>query len=116
MKDFILKEFLEDLRQLCAIDSGHLHGPGAEAVADFFEVRYQALGLKTQRLHYKDNANTPFLLVSNSDEEDFDVLFLAHMDTVFPVGVGAQWPLTEVAEGIVSGPGCADCKGGCLSV
>jgi len=116
MKDFILKEFLEDLRQLCAIDSGHLHGPGAEAVADFFEVRYQALGLKTQRLHYKDNADTPFLLVSNSDEEDYDVLFLAHMDTVFPVGVGAQWPLTEVAEGIVSGPGCADCKGGCLSV
>ena len=116
MKDFILKEFLEDLRQLCAIDSGHLHGPGAEAVADFFEVRYQALGLKTQRLHYKENADTPFLLVSNSDEENFDVLFLAHMDTVFPVGVGAQWPLSEVAEGIVSGPGCADCKGGCLSV
>ena len=116
MKDFSLEEYLEDLRQLCAIDSGHLHGPGAEAVADFFESRYQALGLKTQRLHYKDNANTPFLLVSNSQEEDFDVLFIAHMDTVFSVGTGAQWPLTEIEPGIVSGPGCADCKGGCLLV
>ena len=114
MSYFSLEEFLEDLRQLCAIDSGHLYGPGAEAVADFFEVRYQALGLKTQRLHYKDNANTPFLLVSNSDEEDFDVLFIGHMDTVFPVGTAAQWPLTELEPGIVSGPGCADCKGGCL--
>ena len=116
MKEFSLEEYLGDLKQLCAIDSGHLHGPGAEAVADFFETRYQALGLKTQRLHYKDNANTPFLLVSNSEEADFDVLFIAHMDTVFPVGAAAQWPLTEIEEGIVSGPGCADCKGGCLLV
>ena len=116
MNNFPLNEFLEDLKHLCAIDSGHLHGPGAEAVADFFEERYQALGLTTQRLHYQDNPATPFLLVSNSQEEDFDVLFLAHMDTVFPVGTGAQWPLEEIAPGIVSGPGCADCKGGCLLV
>ena len=116
MKDFSLESYLSDLKELCAIDSGHLYGPGAEAVADFFEVRYQALGLKTQRLHYKDNPNTPFLLVSNSEEEDFDVLFIAHMDTVFPVGTAAQWPLTELEPGIVSGPGCADCKGGCLLV
>ena len=116
MKNFPINEFLEDLKQLCAIDSGHLHGPGAEAVADFFETRYQALGLTTQRLYYNDNPNTPFLLISNSDEADFDVLFLAHMDTVFPVGTGAQWPLEEVEPGVVSGPGCADCKGGCLLV
>ena len=114
MKEFSLQDFLDDLKQLCAIDSGHLHGPGAVAVTEFFETRYQALGLRTQRLHYKDNANTPFLLVSNSEEEDFDVLFIAHMDTVFPVGTGAQWALTEIEPGIVSGPGCADCKGGCL--
>ena len=116
MKDFSLKEFLEDLRQLCAIDSGHHYGPGAEAVADFFETRYQTLGLRTERRHYQDNTVAPFLLVSNSEEEDFDVLFIAHMDTVFPVGTAAQWPLTEIAPGIVSGPGCADCKGGCLLV
>ena len=114
MKNFDLESYLSDLKQLCAIDSGHLNGPGAEAVADFFETRYQALGLMTQRLHYKENANAPFLLVSNCEEEDFDVLFIAHMDTVFPVGAGQEWPLTEIEPGIVSGPGCADCKGGCL--
>ena len=114
MKILDLESYLSDLKQLCAIDSGHLNGPGAEAVADFFETRYQALGLMTQRLHYKENANAPFLLVSNCEEEDFDVLFIAHMDTVFPVGAGQEWPLTEIEPGIVSGPGCADCKGGCL--
>ena len=114
MKNFDLESYLSDLKLLCAIDSGHHNGPGAEAVADFFETRYQALGLKTQRLHYQDNAVAPFLLVSNSEEEDFDVLFIAHMDTVFPVGTAGEWPLTELEPGIVSGPGCADCKGGCL--
>ena len=114
MKTFDLERYLSDLKQLCAIDSGHHYGPGAEAVADFFENRYRALGLHTERRHYQDNTVAPFLLVSNSEEEDFDVLFIAHMDTVFPVGTAAQWPLTETAPGIVSGPGCADCKGGCL--
>ena len=114
MKSFDLESYLSDLKQLCAIDSGHHHGPGAEAVADFFEARYRALGLQTERRHYQNNTVAPFLLVSNSQEEDFDVLFIAHMDTVFPVGTAQEWPLTEIAPGIVSGPGCADCKGGCL--
>ena len=114
MNTLDLESYLSDLKQLCAIDSGHFNGPGSQTVADFFETRYQALGLRTQRLHYKDNADAPFLLVSNSEEAEFDVLFIAHMDTVFPVGTAAQWPLTELEPGIVSGPGCADCKGGCL--
>ena len=114
MNDFPLESYLSDLKQLCAIDSGHFNGPGSQAVADFFETRYQALGLRTQRLHCNGNTDAPFLLVSNSEEADFDVLFIAHMDTVFPVGTGAEWPLTETEPGIVSGPGCADCKGGCL--
>lgn len=116
MKNFDLQEYLRDLAQLCAIDSGHHHGPGAEAVADFFETRYRALGLKTERRHYRDNTVAPFLLVSNSDEEEIDVLFVAHMDTVFPVGTAEEWPLTVDEAGIARGPGCVDCKGGCLSV
>lgn len=49
MKDFDLTAFLADLRTLCAIDSGHFNAPGTAAVADFFESRYRALGLKTER-------------------------------------------------------------------
>ena len=114
MNHFDLQAYLRDLTRLCAIDSGHHNGPGAEAMADFFEERYRELGFQTERRHYRDNTVAPFLLVSNSREEEIDVLFLAHMDTVFPVGTAEAWPLTETAPGIVSGPGCADCKGGCL--
>ena len=116
MKHFDLQEYLSDLKSLCAVDSGQGNGPGAAAVADFFETRYQALGLKTQRLYYQENTVAPVLLVRNSDEEDIDVLFIAHMDTVFADGTAAEWPLTVDENGIGHGPGCVDCKGGCLSV
>ena len=43
-------------------------------------------------------------------------MFLAHLDTVFAPGVAAEWPLTVDEDGIGHGPGCVDCKGGCLSI
>ena len=116
MKDFALSAFLADLRTLCAIDSGHFNAPGTAAVADFFESRYRALGLKTERRYYDNNDLAPFLTARNSEDEQIDVLFVAHMDTVFPVGTGAQWPLEVDADGLAHGPGCIDCKGGCLSL
>ena len=105
MKDFDLSAFLADLRTLCAIDSGHFNAPGTAAVADFFESRYRALGLKTERRYYDHNDFAPFLTARNSEDEQIDVLFVAHMDTVFPVGTGAQWPLEVDADGLAHGPG-----------
>ena len=116
MKHFHLDEYLSDLKQLCAIDSGQRHGPGAEAMADYFERRYQELGLKTEKRYYDGNTHAPMLLVRNSDDPEIDVLFIAHMDTVFAPGTAAEWPLTVDADGIGHGPGCVDCKGGCLSL
>ena len=116
MKNFSLEQYLSDLKDLCAIDSGQRHGPGAEAMADYFESRYQALGLKTERRYYGGNTHAPMLLVRNSDDPEIDVLFVAHMDTVFAPGTAAEWPLTVDENGIGHGPGCVDCKGGCLSI
>lgn len=116
MNGFSLQAYLEDLKAICAIDSGHAHADGTQAVADFFEQRYRALGLQTKRLHYQDNDFAPVLLVSNRDLENIDVLMVAHMDTVFPVGTAAQWPLTVDEQGIGHAPGIVDCKGGCLMI
>lgn len=116
MEQFSLQNYLDDLKTLCAIDSGKFNAAGTEAVADFFESRYQALGFKTERRFYGSNDFAPMLLVRNSDEDDIDVLFVSHMDTVFPVGTAAEWPLTVDENGIAHGPGCVDCKGGCLSI
>lgn len=116
MKDFVLQDYLRDLKALCAIDSGQRHAPGTKAMADWFDERYQALGLKTERRIEEGGGHAPVLLARNSEDPEIDVLFIAHMDTVFAPGVAAEWPLTVDEDGIGHGPGCVDCKGGCLSV
>ena len=113
---FELQEYLNDLTALCAIDSGRGNSDGNHAVAAFFESRYQTLGLKTELRHQQGGENSPILLVSNSDDEELDVLFIAHMDTVFADGTAAARPLTVDENGIGHGPGCVDCKGGCLLI
>ena len=113
---FELQEYLKDLTALCAIDSGRGNSEGNHAVAAFFEERYQNLGLKTELRHQEGGEASPILLVRNSDDEEIDVLFIAHMDTVFADGTATEWPLTVDEDGIGHGPGCVDCKGGCLSV
>lgn len=114
---FCLNEYLSDLKTLCAIDSGHFNAPGTNAMADFFEARYRALGLNVERKYHENNDFAPFLLIENGTaEETIDVMMVAHMDTVFPVGEGAERPFTVDADGIGRGPGCIDCKAGCLLI
>ena len=88
MNDFDLSAFLADLRTLCAIDSGHFNAPGTAAVADFFESRYRALGLKTERRYYDNNDFAPFLTARNSEDEQIDVLFVAHIGKFVKVSGG----------------------------
>lgn len=116
MKRFELQEYLQDLKILCSIDSGRGNSAGNHAVLEFFETRYQALGLKTERYHHEGGEDSPMLLVRNSEEQEIDVLLIAHMDTVFADGTAAEWPFTVDEDGIGHGPGCVDCKGGCLSI
>ncbi len=114
--NFNLQEYLKDLSAICAIDSGRGNSEGNHAMAAFFESRYQSLGLKTELRHQQGGETAPILLVRNSDDEEIDVLFIAHMDTVFADGTAAEWPFTVDENGIGNGPGCIDCKGGCLSI
>ena len=114
MKNFSLQAFLDDLKMICAIDSGHKNAAGTNAVADWFESRYQALGLHTERRYYEDNDFAPVLFVSNCEPKDAEVMMAAHMDTVFPVGTAAEWPLTVDENAVAHAPGCVDCKGGGL--
>ena len=116
MSCFDLQKYMAELTKLCAIDSGMRNGEGTAAMAAYFEERYRSLGLATEIRHYDNNDFAPFLLAGNAPEGPIDVLFVAHMDTVFPVGDGAARPLTVDENNIARGPGCIDCKGGCLLI
>ncbi len=116
MREFPIQEYLQDLKTLCAIDSGDQNAAGTSAVADFLEERYRALGLEVERRYYNGNDFAPFVTAKNSCEGPFDVLLVAHMDTVFPVGTAAERPFAVDGNNIGHGPGCVDCKGGCLLI
>ena len=115
--NFPLEAYLSDLATLCAIDSGDANREGTNAMADYFEARYRAMGLHVERRYYENNDFAPFLLAENgAADTPIDVLLVAHMDTVFPVGEGASRPFKVDPQGIGRGPGCVDCKGGCLMI
>jgi len=120
---FDLQDYIKDLTELCAMDTGRGNIEGVRQIKDWFDTRYQDLGFSTQTVCMDGHEEAPVLLVSNLEDEDlldsketFDILFIAHMDTVFDTETVKSWPLTVDENGIGSGPGCIDCKGGCLLI
>lgn len=114
MKNFDLNAYLRDLETVVNIDSGHHHEPGTNAVAEFFRQKYEELGFRTEIKYCNDYHAAPFLTVRNSDSSTIDVLMVGHMDTVFPVGTAEKRPFSIDEAGHGRGPGCIDCKGGCV--
>ena len=112
---FSLDEYLSDLAHIVGIDSGRGFGEGANRVADFFAERYRALGLDVEKKNDGD-PDAPFLTVRNRADGPIDLLLVAHMDTVFPVGTAAARPFSIDEAGHGRGPGVIDCKAGCLLI
>ena len=117
MTEFDLNRFLEELKYLCSLDTGKYNKPGVCAADAFFAERFQALSLNVKLLHDgNEEEYAPVLTAFNGDGESFDVMFVAHLDTVFPVGTAAERPMSVNEEGIAHGPGVEDCKSGALSI
>ena len=111
-----LYTYMEELKALCAIDSGHYHAPGVRAMVDFFRGRFEAMGLSCEVRGGEGEPFAPVLLAHNAGLDRLDALMIAHLDTVFEPGTGAARPLAPAGDGLAAGPGCVDCKGGCLMI
>lgn len=114
MLKFDLNEYLKELEFLVNIDSGSRVPGGAAKVADYFQRKYQDLGLAVKRTVTND-FGAPMLEVRNRpDTGRLDLLFMGHMDTVFPDGEAVRRPFRQ-EDGFAYGPGVADMKAGLLS-
>ena len=117
MKDFINSrkgEFISDLKTLVNIDSSSDNLAGIEAVARILMPRLEAVGL-TARLEKLGDRSVPSLLACNGAEgEESDIMFLGHMDTVFPTGEAERRPFA-VTGNQATGPGVCDMKGGLVA-
>lgn len=114
MINFALDEYLIQLERLVNIDSGSRVPGGTDQIADYFEEKYKKLGLHVMRRQTVSGLG-PCLEIRNRPERHFsDILFMGHMDTVFPEGTAGKCPYKR--EGALAyGPGVMDMKAGLLS-
>ena len=116
MKAFIgsrIDDFLSDLETLVNIDSSSDNIAGIVAVAQLLSRRLEAIGFST-RLEKLGARGVPCLQAGNRSEgRPFDIMFLGHMDTVFPTGEVEKRPFAADGDR-ATGPGVCDMKGGLL--
>jgi glutamate carboxypeptidase len=107
-----LSQYIEELRELCSIDSYSYHKPGLDEIALFLAARMRGLGMHATIIERESWGND--LLGTLHGKGGGNVLLLGHMDTVYPVGIAAARPL-QIDGDIVYGPGVSDMKGCILS-
>ncbi|MFF5497631.1 M20 family metallopeptidase [Streptomyces aquilus] len=114
--------YLEDLRELVAIDSGSYDPDGVNQVADWVQERLLRTGFTVERVSLPavGTFQAGDALVARkrgglpSAEGGRRILLAGHMDTVFDRGTAQERPLT-VHGSTAHGPGVSDDKGGLLA-
>lgn len=113
MEPFRLESYLNDLKYLVNFDNGSYNAAGVRKVATFFEKKFAGTIWKTELIPVEGGKVGPCLKATNTDTDDYDVVLLGHMDTVFGDGEAAKRPYAIDEKGIVTGVGVSDMKG-CL--
>ena len=94
-KEMNLDRYIEELKSLVNVDCGTQTIAGVAAVAGILESLWQREGWHTGQVNLGEKVG-PGLFVSNKPQaEQFDVLLVGHLDTVFAPGTVAERPLSE---------------------
>ncbi len=110
-----LNLYLQQLETLVNIDSGSHSRPGIQQVAEYLARWYEDIGWSVKR-HDVGEETAQVLEISNHpDAKHYDVMFIGHMDTVFPDGTAAARPFT-IRGDYCYGPGVGDMKNGDLAM
>ncbi len=107
-----VENYLKELSELCAIDSGSFHKVGIDEVALYLAGRMRGLGMEVTLLEHEKWGNDVYGVLRGTGQGV--VVILGHMDTVYPVGTAAARPV-RVEDDKVYGPGVIDMKGCILS-
>lgn len=114
MKDFNIEKYTEELEKIVNMESESKDPEGVEKITDYFFDKYKKLGLNVEKIS-KYSEVGPCLKVTNTNEENYDVLLLGHQDTVFPKGTIKERPFKREGNKVF-GPGVIDMKGPLLSL
>jgi glutamate carboxypeptidase len=107
-----LATYVDELRQLCAIECPTSSKVGVDEAGAWVRRWAEARGWELEG--YPDPEVGDGLVVTVRGTGRLRAMLVAHLDTVYPVGVAAERPLRREGGRLV-GPGSADNKSGLLS-
>lgn len=99
----MLETYLKDLEEVVNIDCGSNTCDGVTRVAEIMKRHYDEIGFATELVDLGDKAGRGLFATNKPGAEKFDIMFNAHLDTVYPDGTVAQRPF-RVEDGTVYGP------------
>lgn len=102
-----LEPMLELIEKLVNIDSGSTCKTGVDKIGEILIDEYKQLDLSIEIKENEEFGNN--IVIKHKDALKPEILLIAHMDTVFPIGTAAERPFT-IKDGLAFGPGVADMK------
>lgn len=105
-------EMLIKLRELVEIESDSYNKAGVDRAGAFMARELNRLGFKTANFPHTQIGN--LVIAERSFGGKGRVLILGHLDTVWPTGTLKEWPFTITNDGLATGPGVGDMKGGLI--
>ncbi|MER2007939.1 MAG: M20 family metallopeptidase [Psychrobacillus sp.] len=98
---------LELIEKLVNIDSGSTCKTGVDKIGEILIDEYKQLNLSIEIKENEEFGNN--IVIKHKEALKPEILLIAHMDTVFPIGTAAERPFT-IKDGLAFGPGVADMK------
>ena len=111
----MLEDFLKDLAPLVNLDCGTSNTAGVTRAAEIMKAHYESIGFTCELVDLGPKAGKGLRATNKPGAEKYDIMFNAHLDTVFPEGTVAERPF-RIEGDRVTGPGCADCKAGVIAI
>ena len=112
MTIYNIEQYMKDLEYLVNIDCNAQNFAGIDKVADYLSKDFTGPMWRVKRIDCGPDCAKP-LVITNTDDTDYDVTLCCHMDTVFPDGTVAVRPFSVKGDRAY-GPGVSDMKCCCL--
>lgn len=96
------------LEELVNIDSGSYNKKGIDQVGNLLINEYKEIGFHADIFKQEEYGN--HIVLKHHEATNPEILLVAHMDTVFPIGTAAERPFSIKGERAY-GPGVVDMKG-----
>ena len=85
----MLETYLQDLAEVVNLDCGSANCEGVTKVANIMKRHFDSIGFATELVDLGPKAGKGLFATNKPGAEKFDIMFNAHLDTVFPDGTAA---------------------------